>query len=58
LKSVEGKIFKLLKKYNEIKQGVEINWYYPEHDYDSRKIGEIFQKMLCDVVINIIVKYD
>lgn len=40
------KIFKLLKKYNETKQGVEINWYYPEGNEDLLQEGEDFANLI------------
>ena len=30
-----------------------LNWYYNDDDYDSRKTGEIFKRMLPDIKINI-----
>lgn len=50
-----SQLLKMIRNHPKI---IIINWYYPEHDYDSRKTGEIFQKMLTNIEINIIVKYD
>lgn len=50
-----SQLLKLLRNEKRIKV---IDWYYVEHDSDSKKTGQIFDRMLTDVKINIYVKDD